>query len=351
MKTNTYTLRTIKLIVATLVCIAPAPLWADSEVNVETAGTLSTLLPTSDSKLKITGSINGTDVKYLRQLVTAGTVTDLDISGARIVKGGVAYFEDNKTDNDVIGKAMFKDCTKLKTILLPSNITAILSTAFSGSGLKEIDIPNSVSQLGGDAFAYCSSLAKVVIGNRVNRLEQGVFYSSNVKNAYVKPLSPPSTPAYLFSSNPRICLYRGTERLQGFQLEELRHHRRQARGLLPQRSHPHGHRQRTSTQLLRGHRLHPAQGRIPGHDRRSTHRSPHRSKYARLHSQHGFEDQERQLGGLRERLPHPHLQRLQRRRILEHKDEEHRWLLYGQSHRHLLRVTRSHLCIRGRRRA
>ena len=197
----------LTLLIAAIISLAPAHLWADSEVNVETAGTLSTLLPTSDSKLTITGSINGTDVKYLRELINAGTVTDLDLSDAHIVKGGVAYFEDNKTEDNVIGKAMFKECTKLKTILLPQTITAILSTAFSGSGLKEIDIPNSVTQLGGDAFSYCSSLAKVVIGSRVSRLDQGVFYSSNVKNAYVKPIEPPSTPAYLFSSSPRIYVY------------------------------------------------------------------------------------------------------------------------------------------------
>ena len=49
--------------------------WAATEVHVGTAGTLSTLLTTSESTLKITGSINGTDIKYLRELINAGTVT------------------------------------------------------------------------------------------------------------------------------------------------------------------------------------------------------------------------------------------------------------------------------------
>ncbi len=213
MKKN-YTTSTglLKLLLAAFVCLAPTHLWADSEVNVETAGTLSTLLPTSDAKLKITGSINGTDVKYLRELITNGKVTDLDLSDVRIVKGGVAYYKDDggtsyKTDNDIIGQNMFRECAKLKNIKLPTTITAILAAAFSNSGLKEVDIPNSVSHLGGDAFAYCSSLTKVVIGSRVSKLDQGVFYSSGVTRAYVKPIVPPSTPAYLFSSNPRIYVY------------------------------------------------------------------------------------------------------------------------------------------------
>lgn len=201
----------IRLLVAvflcsqTIVCVA-------TEVNVPTAGQLSTLLTETEKTLKITGSINGTDIKYLRELINGGKVNSLDLSEVRIVKGGEAYYQDEggtsyKTENDVIGKHMFHECSKLTAILLPTTITAIQTTAFANTGLKEVDIPNSVSQLGGDAFAYCSALAKVVIGSRVSRMEQGVFYSSNVKQAYVKPMSPPSPPAYLFSSNPKIYVY------------------------------------------------------------------------------------------------------------------------------------------------
>ncbi len=180
---------------------------AATEVNVEQAGTLASLLPTTDKELKISGVINGTDVKYLRELITAGSVTALDLSQARIVKGGTAYYESYKTEDDVIGQYMFRECAKLRTIELPSTITAILTNAFSQSGLTRVDIPNSVSRLGGDAFAYCGSLSTVVIGSRVTKLDQGVFYSSAVKTVYVKPMSPPATPAYLFSSNPKIIVY------------------------------------------------------------------------------------------------------------------------------------------------
>ena len=180
---------------------------AATEVHVDKAGTLSTLLTTSESTLKITGSINGTDVKYLLELIKAGTVTNLDISEAAIVKGGSAYFENYTTDDDVIGHSMFKECKNLKTIELPATIYSIQANAFSGSGLRKIDIPNSVSSLGGDAFAYCSSLDSVTMGRRVTSLGQGVFYASSVKFAYIKPITPPGAPAYLFSSNPKIMVY------------------------------------------------------------------------------------------------------------------------------------------------
>ncbi len=190
-----------------LVCSKPASVWAETVVDVVRAGTLSSVLKETDPQLKITGKINGTDAKYLRGLVVDGKVTSLDLSEVRIVSGGTAYYESFKTENDVLGEKMFTECEKLRYVVLPKTITAIGSCAFSNSGLKKIDIPNSVSRLGGDAFAYCGSLDTVVIGSRVAKLDQGVFYSSSVKRAFVKPVSPPSTPAYLFSSKPVIRVY------------------------------------------------------------------------------------------------------------------------------------------------
>ena len=187
---------------------------AITEVHVESAGTLESLLDTCETTVKVTGSINGTDVKYLRQLVNEGRVTDIDFSEVNFVSGGAAYFENYTTEEGVIGHSMFKECKNLKTIILPENIGEIKGNAFSGSGLRKIDIPNSVSVLGGDAFAYCSSLDSVSIGRRVASLGQGVFYASNVKFAYVKPINPPGTPAYLFSSKPKMQVY--TDALEAY---------------------------------------------------------------------------------------------------------------------------------------
>ncbi|MBO4590573.1 MAG: leucine-rich repeat protein [Bacteroidaceae bacterium] len=196
-----------RVLLAIVVCCSTAAVWAQSEVHVEKAGTLSTLLTTNGSSLKVTGSINGTDVKYLRQLINSKGLTSLDLSEVKIVSGGDAYFDDLTTEKDVMGESMFESCSKLQSILLPTTVNVIGSKAFTGTGLKEVEIPNSVSTLGFDAFAYCNSLAKVVIGNKVKNLNQGVFYSSPVKNVYMKPLTPPNTPPYLFSSSPKIYVY------------------------------------------------------------------------------------------------------------------------------------------------
>ena len=198
---------TSRLLVAAVLCLAQTNVWAVTEVNVETAGTLSSLLESTDKELKVTGVINGTDIKFMRELVEAGTVTSLDWSGVSIVAGGEAYVDSYTTTDNVVGEKMFYQCSKLQQMVLPTNITLIGTNAFARSGLKSIDIPNSVTKLGGDAFAYCGSLETVVIGQKVTQMNQGVFYSSAVKKAYVKPLTPPSVPAYLFSSNPTFYVY------------------------------------------------------------------------------------------------------------------------------------------------
>ena len=155
-----------RLLLTALVCLAQTSLWAVTEINVETAGTLQSLLTETEQELKVTGVINGTDIKFIRSLVQAGTVTKLDWSGVSIVSGGEAYTESFTTQDNIIGEKMFYECSKLQRMVLPTNVTAIQTNAFSRTGLKKIDIPGSVMKLGGDAFAYCSSLDTVVIGKK-----------------------------------------------------------------------------------------------------------------------------------------------------------------------------------------
>ena len=115
---NNYFVTMLRSLLAILVCIFSTNLLAVTEVHVEKAGTLSSLLTTTDAELKVTGVINGSDIKFIRQLVTDGTVTQLDWSGVKIVAGGEAYFESFKTEDNVIGEKMFSDCSNLQSKVL-----------------------------------------------------------------------------------------------------------------------------------------------------------------------------------------------------------------------------------------
>ena len=191
-----------------IACFLTTNVWSADTIHVATAGTLSSLMGTTGKQLKLTGFINGSDVKFLREQINGGKITALDLSEVRIVSGGVAYNESYTTKNDVLGDYMFADCSKLRTIILPTTITSIGRYAFSKTGISKVDIPNTVTILGGACFADCNSLTTVVIGSRVSKLEQAVFYnSSSIKTAYVKPKTPPALAAYIFTASPTIRVY------------------------------------------------------------------------------------------------------------------------------------------------
>ena len=70
----------------------------------------------------------------------------------------------------------FKDCTKLKTIVIPDSVTSIGSSAFNGcSRLTSIAIPNKVTSIGDSAFRGCNGLTSIVIPNSVISIGASAF--------------------------------------------------------------------------------------------------------------------------------------------------------------------------------
>ena len=205
MEKNTIFTQIIILLIV-MVCNTMS-VWSVMTVRVDNAGSLSSVLSSGDEEVKITGVINGTDVKYLRQRIEDGTLSSMDLSEVKIVSGGESYDGTHYTSNDTIGDNMFSNFSQLKHVDLPTSVVYIASNAFSRSGLKKVVIPNSVREVGMDAFAYCKSLDTVLVGSKVKSLGQGVFYSSSVKVAYVLSTGIPQITYYLFSSKPDIIVY------------------------------------------------------------------------------------------------------------------------------------------------
>lgn len=90
-----------------------------------------------------------------------------------------------------IGTRAFSGCTSLENIVLPNSLTTIGYQAFAGSGLIELTIPSSVTELGawdsnttrtGHAFASCDNLERVTIGDGVSVIPSGTFYFCNKLN-------------------------------------------------------------------------------------------------------------------------------------------------------------------------
>ncbi len=219
-----------KLLLPTFILFfSTAEILAATDVDVKKAGTLQSLLTSTDSDLKVTGFVNGTDIKHLRKLINEGKVTSLNLSAARIVEGGEEYLDSCATANDIIGKKMFIDCSNLRAVELPTTTMVIEERAFEKSGLTKIDIPNSVSRVEEDAFAYCGSLTAVVIGSKTSKLGKGAFYKSPVETVSIKRLTPPSVSGYLFSSKPGIKVY--SEALEDYKDSRWRRYGEIAGGL------------------------------------------------------------------------------------------------------------------------
>lgn len=182
--------------------------WSADTVHVATAGTLASLLEAPQRQVKLTGFINGSDIKYLREKINAGKITRLDLEEVRIVSGGEAYNGSYTTTNDILGDYMFADCSKLTTITLPTSITSIGRYAFSHTGITKVEIPDGVTLLGHASFADCNSLKTVVIGKKVSQLNQAVFYNSSaITTVSAKPKTPPTLDAYIFTASPKIRVY------------------------------------------------------------------------------------------------------------------------------------------------
>ena len=160
-------------------------------INLDKAGTLPNKIASSEmykiTNLKIIGEINGTDWNMIREMAgrdnrgygTEGKLSVLDLSEAKIVKGGDSYYPGDNcyTSNDEIGEKAFTDCSRLTSLTLPVGITSIGYDAFAYcSGLTSLTLPAGITSIGEFAFSYCSGLTSIyVYAEKVPRIGRYAF--------------------------------------------------------------------------------------------------------------------------------------------------------------------------------
>ena len=141
------------------------------------------------TNLKIVGKINGTDLKFIREMAgcdvngkeTDGKLSILDLSDAKIVEGGDAYYSDRDdgficTSNDKLGKYAFSGCSGLTNLTLPSSVTKIGCYAlFNCIGLTSLTLPSSVTEIGEGAFLNCRGLTNFTIPSGVTKIGGAAF--------------------------------------------------------------------------------------------------------------------------------------------------------------------------------
>ena len=157
-------------------------------IELEKAGTLpdriTSIKKYEITNLKIIGEINGTDLRMIREMAgrdyisnsTDGKLSVLDLSKAKIVEGGVCYYYDCYTSNDVIGDRAFASCSGLTSLTLPAGITEIDDGAFwYCSGLTSLNLPAGITYIGWYAFEGCSGLTSLTLPAGITRISRGAF--------------------------------------------------------------------------------------------------------------------------------------------------------------------------------
>ncbi len=77
-----------------------------------------------------------------------------------------------------IGIKAFLHCSKLKSINIPDGVVRIGQEAFSDChSLENIEIPNSVNVIEGSVFARCKNLKNVTLPNAVKEIGGGAFWN------------------------------------------------------------------------------------------------------------------------------------------------------------------------------
>ena len=203
----------------------------------ELSNVLSGITLTNINALKVTGTLNETDFKYIRENLTALEV--LDLSGTNMTvfpNRALAFYNgENTTLKEVIlpeglisiEEAAFANCTALEKLNVPSTVntlgrwilentkvtsftipqgvTEIPASCFYRSAITTINIPSSVKTIGNWAFQD-AKLTEVVIPSSVTSIGKWAFGCEN---------SNPTLQSVVIEANiteiPECCFYLQTK--------------------------------------------------------------------------------------------------------------------------------------------
>lgn len=203
----------------------------------ELSNVLSGITLTNINALKVTGTLNETDFKYIRENLTALEV--LDLSGTNMTvfpNRALAFYNgENTTLKEVIlpeglisiEEAAFANCTaleklnvpytvntlgrwilentKVTSFTIPQVVTEIPASCFYGSAITTINIPPSVKTIGNWAFQN-AKLTEVVIPSSVTSIGKWAFGCENGN---------PALQSVIIEANiteiPECCFYSQTK--------------------------------------------------------------------------------------------------------------------------------------------
>ena len=88
-----------------------------------------------------------------------------------------------------IGDAALEGCGKLITAMLPRRLERIGSYAFSSTGIRSVEFPDSVYWLGEGAYSHCVGITVIVIPEKVDHINNRLFEGCTSLKKVILPVS------------------------------------------------------------------------------------------------------------------------------------------------------------------
>ena len=127
----------------------------------------------------------------------------------------VGFYDNGELES--FGKYCFTDCTSLESIDIPSSVTKLCEGVFSNTGLKELIIPNHITNVGPRIVQYCKNLVKLQYSANMGNIEQSSTYQAgNLQYIYVPNTVTIANGTHHFSLQhtqykPSVMFFAGTE--------------------------------------------------------------------------------------------------------------------------------------------
>lgn len=159
---------------------------------------------TSITTLTVAGELDASDFDFINTSLTS--LTSLDIS-----KASIAAYQGEKV---LSGRGSFKADvipayalfgSRITSVTLPDNITAIEEAAFGKSAITSITIPASVASIGAYAFSSCESLETIEVPSTVTEIGNGAWMHCTSLTSATLPASMPALPGQLFKGDNALA--------------------------------------------------------------------------------------------------------------------------------------------------